>query len=94
MVRFQNIRAAIGADAPGMLPEGMEKSNQYMQEIRCPQCAQQGHATWEASDAPGGLRRLATLSEGFRSEEQPGLEPLITCAACGAEQDYQKSVGT
>lgn len=72
----------------------MEKPAQFMQEIVCPSCASQGHATWEASDKPGGLRNLATLSDGFEmSPLQDGKEPDIICKNCGATQPEQKDIG-
>ena len=72
----------------------MEKPEQYLQEIRCPKCPQQGHATWEASDEKGGLRILASLSDGFHSmAPEPGLDPAIICNRCGAVQREQRSVG-
>jgi hypothetical protein len=72
----------------------MEAPAQFMQEIRCPSCPQQGHATWEARDKAGGLRNLASLSSGFRSAPaQPGLDPVITCNSCNTVQPGQKNVG-
>lgn len=72
----------------------MEKPAQFMQEIVCPSCARQGHATWEASDRPGGLRHLATLSDGFQiSPAQVGLEPVISCKSCGTTQPDQRDIG-
>jgi uncharacterized protein YbaR (Trm112 family) len=72
----------------------MENPAQFMEEIVCPTCQQQGHATWESATRQGGLRHLATLSDGFRMEQAgPGEEPKITCQQCGATQPVQKSVG-
>jgi hypothetical protein len=72
----------------------MEKPEQFMQEIRCPKCPQQGHATWEASTDRGGLRRLASLSDGFHSlAPEAGLDPAIVCNRCSAIQPSQKAVG-
>jgi hypothetical protein len=72
----------------------MEKPAQFMEEIVCPTCQQQGHATWEAATGTGGLRTLATLSDGFRMEQAgAGEEPKITCQQCGTTQADQKSVG-
>ena len=72
----------------------MEKPEQYLQEIRCPKCPQQGHATWEASNSVGGLRHLASLSDGFHSlAPEAGLDPAIICNRCGAVQAAQKSAG-
>ncbi|MES2471560.1 MAG: hypothetical protein V4601_01840 [Pseudomonadota bacterium] len=72
----------------------MEKASQFLQEIVCPSCAHQGHATWESSDAAGGLRNLATLSDGFqRWTPQDGFDPVITCRNCGTAQPEQPDVG-
>jgi hypothetical protein len=72
----------------------MEKPSQFMQEIVCPSCSSQGHATWEASDTMGGLRRLATVSDGFQVwPAQAGLDPVIGCKNCGTMQRDQKEVG-
>jgi hypothetical protein len=72
----------------------MEKPAQFMEEIVCPTCEQQGHASWEAATREGGLRNLATLSDGFRMEQSGlGEEPKINCQQCGATQRVQKSVG-
>lgn len=72
----------------------MEKIAQFLQEIVCPSCAQQGHATWESSDHAGGLRRLATLSDGFSmAAALVGHDPVITCRKCGTVQIEQPSVG-
>lgn len=72
----------------------MEKPEQYLQEIRCPECPQQGHATWEASTEKGGLRILASLSDGFHSlAPEPGLDPVIICNRCGGVQPDQGAVG-
>jgi hypothetical protein len=72
----------------------MEKPAQFLQEIRCPKCPQQGHATWEASIEKGGLRHLASLSEGFHSlRAEPELDPAIICNRCGAIQVDQRAVG-
>jgi hypothetical protein len=68
----------------------MEKPAQFMQEIVCPTCTREGHATWEASDVPGGLRHLASLSDGFKMwPERQGEDPKITCTT----QPDEKSVG-
>jgi hypothetical protein len=65
----------------------MEMTSQFMQEIRCPTCGKQGHATWEASGPDGKLRRLASLSEGFESmPPAPGAGAAITCQNCGNPQ--------
>ena len=72
----------------------MEKPAQFMQEITCPSCTQQGHATWEGSDGHGGLRHLASLSDGFKMRPpRPGMDPKITCKNCGTTQPQEKSVG-
>ena len=72
----------------------MEKPAQYMQEIVCPKCAQQGHATWRAASEKGELRELATLSDGFKTEQAPrGEDPKIICKNCGHMQANEKSVG-
>jgi hypothetical protein len=72
----------------------MEKPEQFLQEIRCPKCPQQEHATWEASKEKGGLRHLASLSDGFHSlPAEPALDPAIICNTCGAIQGSQRSVG-
>jgi hypothetical protein len=72
----------------------MEKPAQFMEEIVCPSCSQQGHATWESATVAGGLRHLATLSDGFKMwPEREGEDPKITCKQCGTTQPEQKSVG-
>jgi hypothetical protein len=72
----------------------LEPPKQFMQEIRCTNCENQGHATWESSDPLGGLRRLASLSDGFQaSPAQDGSEPAISCNRCGRVQEEQKDVG-
>jgi len=72
----------------------MEKASQFMEELVCPSCAQQGHATWESSTKEGGLRHLATLSDGFEMwPERKGEDPKITCKQCGTAQPEQKAVG-
>jgi ribosomal protein L37E len=65
----------------------MEKQSQFMQEIRCPTCGKQGHATWATSGADGELRHLASLSEGFESlSAANATKAAITCQACGTPQ--------
>jgi len=72
----------------------MEKAEQFLQEIRCPKCPQQGHAIWEARTEAGGLRHLVSLSDGFHSlAPEAGLDPAIICNSCGATQISQRSVG-
>jgi hypothetical protein len=72
----------------------MKRPEQFLQEIHCPQCPQQGHATWEASTVAGGLRHLASLSDGFHSLAlEAGLDPAIICNNCGAAQMSERSVG-
>jgi DNA-directed RNA polymerase subunit RPC12/RpoP len=72
----------------------MEQPSQYMQEIVCPSCSSQGHATWEASDKAGGLRHLATVSDGFQVwPATDGHDPVIGCKKCGTRQRDQKDVG-
>jgi predicted nucleic-acid-binding Zn-ribbon protein len=72
----------------------MEKEAQFLQEIVCPKCGNQGHATWQSSERIGDLRHLATLSDSFkRWKPQAGFDPVITCIPCGAIQAEQKDVG-
>jgi ribosomal protein S27E len=73
----------------------LEAPRQFLQEIRCGGCENQGHATWESSDAVGGLRTLASLSDGFQAwPAQEGHEPVITCNRCGKIQQEQTDIGT
>ncbi len=72
----------------------MEKPAQFMEEIVCPHCERQGHAIWESSTEANGLRRLASLSDGFQMwPAEAGEDPKITCRLCGAIQPGHKSVG-
>lgn len=72
----------------------MEKPVQFMQEIVCPSCEQQGHATWESATREGGLRHLASLSAGFQMwPQRQGEDPKITCKRCGTTQPDQKGAG-
>ena len=72
----------------------MEKPAQFMEEIICPACEQQGHATWESAPVAGKLRHLASLSEGFKLWPPGGGEdPKITCNQCGTTQPEQNSAG-
>jgi transposase len=72
----------------------MEVEPQFMEELVCPSCGHEGHATWNSPDIKGGLRNLATLSDGFKMwPPREGADPLITCKTCGTPQPDQKSVG-
>jgi hypothetical protein len=72
----------------------MEKPAQFLEEIICPTCEQQGHATWESATRDGGLRHLASLSDGFKMwPAREGEDPKLTCKQCGTTQPEQKSVG-
>ncbi|MDB5736238.1 MAG: hypothetical protein JWP16_1094 [Alphaproteobacteria bacterium] len=72
----------------------VEAPKQFLQEIRCSGCENQGHATWESSDPAGGLRKLASLSDGFQAlPAQEGHEPAITCNRCGKIQQEQMDIG-
>jgi protein-arginine kinase activator protein McsA len=72
----------------------MEAPAQFMEEIVCPTCGQEDHATWESPPEGASLRHLATLSDGFKMwPAREGEDPKLTCKQCGTTQPDQKSVG-
>ena len=66
----------------------MAKRERFVTSVTCPECAQNGSATWEENQTGNLETTIKSLSQGFRIG--PGTE--IHCVSCGVKADIGRTL--